>query len=54
MTNCGAPVTLTKRLTDIGYSGIFQPLPVGDRQTEKHVAKAHNALQGETFEVSLS
>jgi hypothetical protein len=54
MSNCGARVSLTKRLKDIGYSGIFEPLPVGDRQTGKHVAKAHNALQRETFEVSLS
>jgi hypothetical protein len=30
---------------DIGHSGTIEPLPSGDRQTEKRVAKARNPLQ---------
>jgi hypothetical protein len=32
----------------------IEPLLAGDRQREKHVAKAHNPLQRRSFEVSLS
>jgi hypothetical protein len=38
----------------VGFSGIFEPLLAGDRQTEKRVPKAHNPLQEWFFEVSLS
>jgi hypothetical protein len=39
---------------DTGYSKTFEPLLAGDRLREKRVAKAHNPLQRESFEVSLS
>jgi hypothetical protein len=32
----------------------IEPLPTGDRQMEKRVAKARNPLQRTPFEVSLS
>jgi hypothetical protein len=35
-------------------AGNIEPLPAGDRQTEKRVAKARNPLQRMPFEVSLS
>jgi hypothetical protein len=35
-------------------SANVEPLPAGDRQKEKRVAKARNPLQWMTFEVSLS
>jgi hypothetical protein len=35
-------------------AGNIEPLPTGDRQTEKRVAKARNPLQRMPFEVSLS
>jgi hypothetical protein len=34
--------------------GNIEPLPAGDRQNGKRVAKGHNPLQGMPFEVSLS
>ncbi len=54
MPDCGARVFKTKRLNKISYSGTFEPLLGGDRQREKHVAKAHNPLQRGSVEVSLS
>jgi hypothetical protein len=35
-------------------AGNIEPLPAGDRQREKRVAKARNPLQRMPFEVSLS
>jgi hypothetical protein len=40
MPDCGAAVSETKRLKPLAISGTFEPLPVGDRQTEKRMAKA--------------
>jgi hypothetical protein len=39
---------------DSSHSGTFEPLLAGDRQKQKRVAKARNALQMGAFEVSLS
>jgi hypothetical protein len=39
---------------ELAGSGNIEPLPAGDRQTEKRVAKARNPLQRIPFEVSLS
>jgi hypothetical protein len=36
------------------FSGTFEPLLGGDRQTAKSVAKAHNPLPTGYFEVSFS
>jgi hypothetical protein len=35
-------------------AGNIEPLPAGDRQKEKRMAKARNPLQRMPFEVSLS
>jgi hypothetical protein len=35
-------------------AGTFEPLLAGDRQRQKHVAKARNSLKSVRFEVSLS
>jgi hypothetical protein len=54
MPDCGAAMSETKRLKPLAISGIFEPLPVGDRQTEKRVAKARIRCNSGCFEVSLS
>jgi hypothetical protein len=43
-----------ERTEDIGRARTFEPLLAGDRQRQKHVAKARNPLQRSAFEVSLS
>jgi hypothetical protein len=43
-----------KSVEDFRYFGTFEPWLAGDRQKEKRVAKARNALQRGPFEVSLS
>jgi hypothetical protein len=47
-------MSTAESLKDISVPGTFEPLPAGDRQREKHVAKARNPLQRGLFEVSLS
>jgi hypothetical protein len=45
MSDCGAAMSETKRLKPLAISGTFEPLPVGDRQTEKRMAKARIRCQ---------
>jgi hypothetical protein len=47
-------VSRDENADDISHSGTFEPLLGGDRQKQKRVAKARNALQKGSFEVSLS
>jgi hypothetical protein len=47
-------VSRDENAEDISHSGTFEPLLAGDRQKQKRVAKARNALQKGSFEVSLS
>jgi hypothetical protein len=54
MPDCGAPVTEAEEAEDVSFCGTFEPLLSGDRQKEKHVAKARNPLQRCSLEVSLS
>jgi hypothetical protein len=44
----------TEETAAVGRSGTFEPLLAGDRQKQKHVAKAHDPLQSGACEVSLS
>jgi hypothetical protein len=50
----GARMSRDEGAEDTGYSKTFEPLLAGDRLREKRVPKAHNPLQRESFEVSLS
>jgi hypothetical protein len=43
-----------EKTEDACHFRTFEPWLGGDRQTGKHVAKAHNPLQRGCFEVSLS
>jgi hypothetical protein len=45
MSDCGPAMPETKRLTLLAFSGTFEPWLAGDRQTEKHVAKARIRCQ---------
>jgi hypothetical protein len=45
MPDCGPAMPETKRLTILVFSGTFEPLLGGDRQTEKRVAKARIRCQ---------
>jgi hypothetical protein len=57
MEDCGAPASATKGRSEQSFqtlAGTLEPLPVGDRQTQKRVAKAVDPLQCWLFVVSLS
>jgi hypothetical protein len=53
MPDCGASGDGSPTAED-SQSRTVEPLLAGDRLREKRVAKTHNPLQREAFEVSLS
>jgi hypothetical protein len=54
VADCGTAAVEPEMVEDMAVSITFEPLLGGDRQTEKHVAKARNRCKETPFEVSLS